>query len=160
MNFSVSDILDYNPTQNKFDFITLFDVIEHIPEKEHQEMFQRIANWMHEDSEILINIPNPHYILYDKKYQPEVLQIIDQPIFLENLTPKLASTNLEIIYFETHSIWVKDDYNYMIIKKRKDFVEEFLSNKRNLFQKVINKANLFIRKYYYNFSKIICIINF
>lgn len=131
------DILQLAPTAKSFDFILLFDVIEHIPLEDHAALFSRISQWMHYGSSLLINIPNPGYILYDQKNNPAALQEIDQPLYPEQLATVLNAAGLDIEQFETYSIWVKNDYQFMVVRKRKDFEERFLSKERNTFQKGI-----------------------
>lgn len=137
VRFRVSDALEFTPVNESFDNIFLFDVIEHIPEDRHPDLFRNIGKWMRDDSSLLINIPNPNYILFARKYRPESLQEIDQPITLDKLSNAIYHAGLEISFFETYSIWAENDYQFIIIKKRKLYTEELLSNKRNIFQKVI-----------------------
>ena len=65
--------------------LLLFDVIEHVPLERHQELFAKIMDDV-DKSTLLINLPNPEYILFDQKNQPEVLQEMDQAIFLNDLS--------------------------------------------------------------------------
>ncbi|MEK6616194.1 MAG: class I SAM-dependent methyltransferase, partial [Bacteroidota bacterium] len=48
IEFIVSDILNFSYPDNRFDFITLFDVIEHIPLKDHSAVFKLISRYMNE----------------------------------------------------------------------------------------------------------------
>jgi cyclopropane fatty-acyl-phospholipid synthase-like methyltransferase len=123
-------------TDLTFSRILLFDVIEHIPEEQHVDLFSKISGLMNEDAVLFINIPNPYHILFDQKHKPETLQEIDQPIFINNLVNVLAKASLDITCFETYSIWVKDDYHFLIAKKRVEFSERYLSRERNFMQKV------------------------
>ena len=134
---SAADILQFEPRSREFDRILLFDVIEHIPVEKHELLFQRLSQWMHDDSLLLINIPNPGYILYDQKNNPGVLQEIDQPVYIAPLATALASASLDIVKVETWSVWVRDDYQFYTVKKKKDFEEHFLSRDRNFLQKGI-----------------------
>jgi trans-aconitate 2-methyltransferase len=138
-NLSVfaGDILHVAPAAGTFDFVLLFDVIEHIPLEDHAVLFARISHWMHDNSSLLINIPNPGYVIYDEKNNPAVLQEIDQPVFPDHLATVVAKAGLDIVQFETYSVWVKNDYQFILVKKRKDFEEQFLGKQRNLFQKGI-----------------------
>lgn len=137
VHFKVSDALEYTPVNESFDNIFLFDVLEHIPEDQHPYLFRKIGKWMKDDSSILINIPNPNYILFAKKYRPESLQEIDQSITLDNLSRAIYHAGLEISFFETYSIWAENDYQFIIVKKQTSYMEKLLSNKRNIFQKAI-----------------------
>lgn len=129
------DILQLEPQQKAFDYVLLFDVIEHIPADKHAALFTKVSHWMRDDSCLLINIPNPGYILFDQKNNPAVLQETDQPIFPDHLVTVLGKAGLDIVQFETYSVWVKDDYQFITVQKRKDFREQLLSDKRNFFQK-------------------------
>lgn len=135
IKFITADIINYSPAFKKPDFITLFDVIEHIPVEKHGELFNNIALLCHDDTKILINIPNPGYVEYDIKNQADTLQIIDQPVPLNSITDNLIKSDLDLVYFETYSVWVENDYQFFIIARKKDFKEIFLSDKRNFFQK-------------------------
>jgi trans-aconitate 2-methyltransferase len=154
--FSSANILDYEPTYFNFDKILLFDVLEHIPEENHLELFTKINMWMNNNNEslILINIPNPNYILYDQKYNPKALQEIDQPIHIHTLTQTLAKASLELEYFETYSVWVKNDYQFLMIKKKNEFQEQRLSSERNLIEKIKVRLKRDLRKMIYNYPKI------
>ena len=89
ITFVADDVVTYQPSARNFDFITLFDIIEHIPIDKHSDLFQNLAGFLNENTKVLINIPHPAYIEYDRTNNPEALQIIDQPVplglILENL---------------------------------------------------------------------------
>jgi trans-aconitate 2-methyltransferase len=119
LSLTAADIPQFEPQSKQFDRITLFDVLEHIPLEQHAAVFQRISKWMRDDSLLLINIPNPGYILYDQKNNPAALQETDQPVFLAPLTAAFATASLDIVQMETYSVWVKDDYQFMVVRKRK-----------------------------------------
>jgi trans-aconitate methyltransferase len=145
------DILQLEPQQKPFDFILLFDVIEHIPVENHAALFAKITGWMKDDSYLLINIPYPGYILFDQKNNPAALQEVDQPIYTDHLATTLSKAGLDIVQFETYSVWVENDYQFIVIKKRTEFVEEIISSKRNVFQKISAWLKREIRKLIYRY---------
>ncbi len=151
--FSVASIFEFEPGRPTFDYLLLFDVIEHIHEADHARLFGRISEWMTTDSMLLINIPNPEYILFDRKYNPEALQEIDQPIFLSNLTCILADAGLCLDYFETYSVWVRNDYQFMVIRKKIEFKEHALHSERNLIQKIRTRISREIRLLKYRYPR-------
>jgi len=153
ISFSASNIFDFSPKKEQFDFVTLFDVIEHVPLERHSELFSKISGWMHEESTLLINLPNPEYILFDQKNQPEVLQEMDQAVFLSDLSSVFQSSGLEIVSFDTYGIWTKEDYQFFIIKKKTPFKEVLISNERSFLQKAITKFKREWRKFYFRFPK-------
>ena len=151
--FSVADILNFTPAYPPFDKILLFDVLEHIPEQNHNTLFANISTWMKGDSLLLINIPNPDYILYDQKNNPGVLQETDQPIQIDKLIGVLNFFSLELDYFETYSVWVKNDYHFLVVKKRTDFVEEFLRSESTLFERIRVRLRREVRKILFRFPR-------
>ena len=85
MDFQVSDMTDFMHNE-KFDFVVMPDVLEHIPIEEHPNIFKTIEKITHENSIILINNPEPNLLGWFHKTKPEVLQIIDQPLHLNYLS--------------------------------------------------------------------------
>jgi trans-aconitate 2-methyltransferase len=139
IDFFVDDIVNYTPGIKKINLITLFDIIEHIPMEQHSRLFGNLSNIANDDTLIAINIPNPAYLQYVIENNPAVLQLIDQPLPLHFITNMAAANNLEIIFFETYSVWVEDDYQFFVIRKKTNFKEIKLSDKRNFTEKVAKK---------------------
>lgn len=138
-----ADVVDYKPIGGNFDLITLFDVIEHIPVERHNDLFKNLSELLSTESKLLINIPDPNYLNYIRKNKPELLQIIDQSLYLNELANNIYSNNLEIIYFESYSIWTKNDYQFMVIQKRKNYTEKDLQLNLSLNEKIIRKIKRF-----------------
>lgn len=136
IEFYVDDITSYTPKLSACDYILLFDVLEHIPTVDHPRFFANLAEIAIDKTKILINIPNPEYIKYDLRNNREVLQIIDQPIPLTDIVKNANENGLEILKFETYSVWVEDDYQFIMLRKNKEFDENKLSDQRNILQKV------------------------
>ncbi|HEY4967605.1 MAG TPA: class I SAM-dependent methyltransferase [Puia sp.] len=153
ISFFAANILEFEPGFSAFDFLLLFDVIEHIPEEDHLRLFKKISGWMNPDATLFINLPNPNYILFDQQFNPQSLQEIDQPVFIDRLTNTLAQAGLQMEYFETYSVWVKQDYQFLIIKKEKAFTEQSLQEGRNVFQKINIRFGRYFRKLIYRYPK-------
>lgn len=149
--FVADDIVTYQPSIQNINFITLFDIIEHVPIDKHDDLFHNIAVNCIENTKVIINIPNPAYIEYDKVNNPESLQIIDQPLPISIITEKLEKNGLSLLYFETYSIWVENDYQFLLIEKMRAFKEVTLSSKRNFCQKLIKKLQRTYIKLKYNY---------
>ena len=149
--FSSGNVLDFMPKYVPYDKIVLADVLEHIPQEAHLTLFEKLSTWLKNDGSILINIPNPNSILYDQKHRPESLQVIDQPIFIDKLVEIFSKTSLELVFFETYSIWVKNDYNFMIVKKKTEFKEIFLSEERDVTGKILTRLKREIRRIIYSY---------
>lgn len=149
VSFTAHDVVDYQPNGENFDFITLFDVIEHIPIERHNALFANLAKIATDKTLILINIPNPDSLAYAAMHTPELLQIIDQPVYNDVMVENTESNGLQIEFLETYSIWKENDYRFFAIRKKQDFVPCDLNAKRSFWQKVMNKLRyLYISKRY------------
>ena len=135
IRFIAGDVVGYHPSIKNIDFITLFDIIEHIPIEKHNDLFHNLAAVSNDNTKILINIPNPASVEYDRQNNPEVLQIIDQPLPLAVILENLERNGLTLTDFKTYGIWVERDYQFFVIEKKKKFKEVTLSSTRNIFQK-------------------------
>lgn len=121
VRFYTGDFCSMLFAEKDFDFVVLPDVIEHIPMENHLEFFKRIRNCIKNNASILINIPNPNYLEWCIKHKPELLQIIDQPIYTEALVKSTYPNDLFIHYLETYEIWTKgSDYQLIILKVKSD----------------------------------------
>ena len=136
----VADVVKYQPKNSGFDFITLMDVIEHIPLDQHEELFGNLAKICTEKTQIALNIPNPQYLGYMRIHNPESMQVIDQEVHLFPLMQHLEKHNLELTYFEKYGIWEEEDYHFMVIRKKRNFVLKHLSDHRNISEKISKKV--------------------
>lgn len=147
---TAADVVKYCPKNRNFNFVTLMDVIEHIPLSQHANLFRQISTYTDENSLVCINIPNPEYIEYVREHEPEKLQIIDQSVQLLPLLQHLEGVGFEMIFFEKYSIWVREDYHFMVFRKRCPFSVRQLKDKRKFSEKVINKIERNIDKLRYS----------
>lgn len=135
VSFTAADVLQFEPSLPSFDRILLFDVLEHIPLEQHRKVFERISQWMHTDSLLLINIPNPAAILYEQQHNPSGLQETDQTVYIGPLALAMEAAAIDILSVETYDVWQKEEYQFIVARKRKTFDPAPLSEKRNFFQK-------------------------
>lgn len=136
IEFIVSDILNFSYRGGRLDFITLFDVIEHIPLKDHPAVFKLISSFMNEKTILLINIPHPHLIEYDRKYHPEDLQIIDEALQANFILENAYHAGMNLMFFVSYGIWHEDDYQMIAFNKQNTFTNIKIAEKRNLFKKI------------------------
>ena len=116
IEFLVGDVIEMN-IGGRFDFIILPDVIEHIPLTEHPSLFRKLRTLIKDTGAILINIPNPYYLEWCRMHRKDLLQLIDQPIYTNELAQNIYRHGLYIYYLETYSIWVlNNDYQVIVLK--------------------------------------------
>jgi 2-polyprenyl-3-methyl-5-hydroxy-6-metoxy-1,4-benzoquinol methylase len=121
IEFIVSDMSDFK-SKYKFDFIVLPDVLEHIPVDQHKNLFARIKECTHENSTVVINIPNPPYLRWAHKHKPELLQIIDQPLDTCELLNNICPNDFYLYSLIPYSLGVREnDYQCIVLKRDRYF---------------------------------------
>ncbi|MEZ4800592.1 MAG: class I SAM-dependent methyltransferase [Flavobacteriales bacterium] len=95
LSFLVSDMSDF-PATEKFDFIVLPDVLEHIPVEQHNNLFLQISKNLKPDGRVCIHIPDPYALEWIRNNKPELLQIIDQSLYTDIIIPSIYKNNLAI----------------------------------------------------------------
>ena len=140
LKFHVGDIFDLDENM-KFDYITLFDVLEHIPIEQHDELFKMMTSLLSENGMIVINIPNPGYLEYMIEHEPESLQIIDQPLPADGILKHAYTHGLVLEQFENLTIWQKKDYQFFAFTLKKEWKPINVKNKHNIFTRIQNRLN-------------------
>ena len=114
IEFIVSDLLSFKYDKFSFNFITLFDVLEHVPVEQHFSIFQNITNYMDENSKLIIHVPTKEIIKYNEKNCPELMQIIDQPLAESELISSATKAGLRLTEFKFTNIWEHYDYQLFV----------------------------------------------
>jgi trans-aconitate 2-methyltransferase len=113
-----ADALDV-AIEGSFDVIVLPDVIEHIPLELHERLFRRLAGWLCDDGIVVMNYPSPYYLAWCHAHRPDLLQVIDQPIYADVLIPHIYASGLYVHRMETYSLWIREgDYVRMVLHKQ------------------------------------------
>lgn len=124
VEFVVSDMSDFK-SDTHFDFVILPDVIEHIPVDDHKNLFRVVKENIKPDGIIAINTPTPFYQEWLHKKHPEDLQIIDQPIYTNDLLNSAYPNGFYLELLENYCIrHTQPDYQWILLKPYRE-VEEF-----------------------------------
>ncbi|MEO6039067.1 MAG: class I SAM-dependent methyltransferase [Saprospiraceae bacterium] len=116
VRFLTGDILQLNLEQ-RFDVVVLPDVLEHIPLEEHSRLFQRLQAWLQDDGFIFIHVPEPRFLAWSQIFEPENLQIVDQPIYTDRLLANAYPAGLYLDYLRSYSLWRQSpDYQVIVLK--------------------------------------------
>lgn len=119
VGFMVTDMTDFK-SDRKFDFVVLPDVLEHIPVEQHRNLFRVIRESIKPDGTVLINIPHPRILEYFHKYNPELLQIIDQPLSSAELLANAYQNDFYLESLNSYSLFYKEgDYQLVVLRPNK-----------------------------------------
>ncbi len=112
--FLVHDITNVD-VGDKFDVISLCDVMEHIPSERYADLFRVIRKHLKKQGIVFISVPDSDYQNYVRQYRPELLQIIDNSISYENINVLCNSVNLKIRFYNSYGVFLKNQYNEYIL---------------------------------------------
>lgn len=118
----VGDITTFKADQPKFDFITLFDVLEHVPVELHPLAFQQLRSMAHSNTILLMNLPSKEALQYVHQHHPEQLQIIDQPLPIGQVITTAEDGGFDALQMEKYSIWKTEDYTFFAFKAHSEYV--------------------------------------
>ena len=117
VSFRVSDMSDFR-SDLTFDRIVLPDVLEHIPEEQHQALFRTIAAHLAPEGKVLIHIPDPYALDRLRLEHPELLQIVDQSLAVLPMAERFATVGLTLERYERYGLWTKDpDYDWIVFSR-------------------------------------------
>ena len=137
LNFVAGDIVEMD-LETKYDFITMFDVLEHIPIEQHGHLFSKFKTLLKPNGILFINIPSPECLRYLLENKPTEVQVIDQPFPADVIFKNIYSNGLILDSFKTYDIWHKNEYQMMFIKHAYNWEPILIPTKKNtLLKKVI-----------------------
>jgi trans-aconitate 2-methyltransferase len=141
--FSVSGIKEFN-TSEKYDFILLADVLEHIPLEDQYLSLLNLSKFSNPETKLIINIPDPRMNNYLKKNFPEQLQIIDHSLFAEDILKLTNEVGFKLSVFERYSLHHREpDYNFMVFDKNTEYKKmNHLKRLEISFKKIKTRARL------------------
>jgi trans-aconitate 2-methyltransferase len=121
IEFIVADSTNYTFPKLNYDFIVLFDVLEHIQTEFRPEIIKLCALQMEENTQLLINVPSPEAHKHAKENFPDAMQLVEIPVYLKEILPILDNNNLEIISFFSYDMWQPNEYDFYQIRKKRPY---------------------------------------
>lgn len=136
-NFIVSNMSDFT-SDIKFDFVVFPDVLEHIPVEQHFKLFENVSRVCNNNAKVLINIPEPNALNWTRKNKPEVLQIIDQSLSMQDLLNNVYPHGFQVQSIIPYAIHTNVENYLSIVLVRNTEVQNIeLKNKvLQLFQNI------------------------
>ncbi|WP_226682073.1 glycosyltransferase [Sutcliffiella horikoshii] len=114
VEFLVNDITNIS-LDEKFDVITLCDVVEHIPRDRYKDLFSTISKHLTDSGIVYITVPDPQYNDFLRETTPEKMQIIDNSVTLDEIFDLCKMNNLKIKFTNMFGVWLPNEYNEYIL---------------------------------------------
>lgn len=117
VEFVVSDMSEMGWAR-MYDRIVLPDVLEHIPEEQHEQLFGLLAAHLVPSGRVCIHIPDPEALDHLRRTDPGQLQIIDQSLAILPMAQRFAQHGLVLDRYEPYRIWADEpDYVWIEFKR-------------------------------------------
>lgn len=129
VRFEISDMSEFT-SDIKFDFIVFPDVLEHIPVEQHNKLFENISKVCDTNTKVLINIPEPNSLSWVREHNPEILQIIDQSLSMQDLLNNTYPHGFQVQSITPYSIHTNiPNYLSIVLIRNKKVEKVQLKNK-------------------------------
>jgi trans-aconitate 2-methyltransferase len=103
VDFRVGNADDAVPA-GRYDVITLFDVLEHIPAEDRAGLLSRLTSSLEHGGTVIMSTPHPHYTRWLHDEDQERLQVIDEPVDVEDVVTAAAGSGLVLSHYETFDV--------------------------------------------------------
>lgn len=134
--FMVNDMSNFTH-KTKFDFVVFPDVLEHIPVEQHANIFKTISELTSPNATVIINIPEPNYLDWVRKNEPNRLQIIDQSLSMQDLLNNCYPYGFKVYSIIPYALHY-DVNDYLAIVLKKDMTVKQIQLKGTLERAIAN----------------------
>jgi len=138
VNFICGDFLTTDFSAN-YDFICLFDCLEHFPKSKHWDVFTKIKNLSSNNAVVAITTPNGQFIdAYSEVY--DNLQIVDESIYFSDILQYASVFGFELIKYKLYDVDYNNQYQYFLLRKKQEsFQLKKIERKESIQRKIWNK---------------------
>lgn len=113
IDWVVTDMSDF-ANGKTYDFIVLPDVMEHIPQELHANLFKTLFAHSHDETVVFIHIPHPRFTDWNKIHRPEGQQVIDQALDSSLLLRDAYAAGYYLRDLVSYSLW-EEPFDYQRI---------------------------------------------
>ena len=98
----------------KFDFIVLMDVYEHIALKDREGLLKTLKSVLAEDGRIFFSVPTPYNLQKAREIDPSVLQPVDEDVTVGHIIDVAGITKTTLLYYREVGIWAYGDFAHFV----------------------------------------------
>ena len=121
LKFSVLDVAsEMESVREKIgglaDVVVLVDVIEHVPESDRLELFQKLRALSSRRSWLIMTYPSPQYQRYLQSTNPDELQIVDNVVELDVLIQETRRAGYHLKHYSLEDVWMANQYCHVVFQ--------------------------------------------
>lgn len=114
-NLSYREGLIAEATTQKFDFVVLMDVYEHIALKDRPALHARIRSLLSMEARIFLSFPTPALQEDAALHNPAELQPVDEDVFPSDMVELSKATGTRLMYQRDIGVWKYGDYAHCVL---------------------------------------------
>ncbi len=113
----ISDPLEPIASRGPYDFIVMFDAIEHIPQDKASDVIARLSSMLAPGGRLCLTFPAPEFIRFVQETGAEELQIVDEEVDIFELA---RVNDLTLIDYQRVSVWYRFQYAHAVLVRNED----------------------------------------
>lgn len=108
-------VLSRGVLAQKFDYVLMMDVYEHIAAGQRSELHQFLAEALTENGRVFLSFPTPWHLQFLRMNNPDEIQPVDEDVTPEVLSRLAADIAGRLLAYWEVSIWHIADYAHAIV---------------------------------------------
>lgn len=102
----------------KFDFIVLMDVYEHVAVVDRLELHEVLKDICSDHGRIVLSFPTLCHLAWLRQYHPDQIQPVDENISIETIVMLARETGTEVLLYQEVNVWHNGDYAHAVLGRR------------------------------------------
>jgi SAM-dependent methyltransferase len=101
----MSGTLEALPSDERFDVIAMFDVLEHIPRGDRPGFLRDVRSRLADRGLVFVSTPFPAFTHHRRAAGDDTLQVVDEEVELPALTQEAAKAGLQLVRFQAYDVF-------------------------------------------------------
>jgi SAM-dependent methyltransferase len=115
-SFQVGDIVSIDIGRT-FDVVCLFDVVEHLPSRRWPELWGAVGRHLAPTGRVLVTVPHPAATLETLEQSPQLLQIVDEIVYLDELAAAARGEGFLPLEVGTYGVDRDREYHWLVFER-------------------------------------------
>jgi 2-polyprenyl-3-methyl-5-hydroxy-6-metoxy-1,4-benzoquinol methylase len=108
------------PGGERYDVITMFDVLEHIVEEERHAFLANVAARLTENGVVIASTPHPAHTRWAREAAPESLQIVDEEVEVTDVLAVARELGLSLLRYTAYDVDRACQYQFLALRAADD----------------------------------------
>jgi SAM-dependent methyltransferase len=117
-SFSAGSVVDAGFPSGGFDVISLFDVLEHVPNADRLEISIELGRLLAPDGTLIASTPHPHMTEWMRQQRRDLMQVVDEAVELRDVIELFSPLELTLTQYATYDVdRGGPQYQFMVFRR-------------------------------------------